>query len=167
MKILFYLILIAILSSSCISKNKINNQDWKSSVDTIGTTSIILSYKYPIKLHKDFIQNGICFGEPTSKDEEFPNNMQLCIWINDENLENIDTIINSERRALGIINQKKENIIIDEKNALRVRYFNNKNLIIKEIIILKNKGTLYQIIAREFDSDKLEYFLNNFKIKTP
>ncbi len=50
---------------------------------------MIISYKYPQTLKKDFIQNGLCFGKATPNDEEFLNDMRLCIWFNDERLENI------------------------------------------------------------------------------
>ena len=154
-----------ILFFSC-ENNKLNNQNlkWISDQDTIAT-KIIFSYKYPQIFHKDWIQNGICFGQPTQKNEEFSNTMNLCVWFNDEQLENIDTIINSEGRFPFITQTIKENTTIDNKNALRVKYINDKKVIIKQIVLLKYRETLYQITANNFDSTDFAYFLNNIKIK--
>lgn len=143
----------------------ISNDNWTLDRDTIAE-KILISYKYPNSLVKDFIQNGICFGHPASKEDEFPNDMKLCIWFNDEKLENVDTIINSEGRFPFIAKTQKVNIKVDDKDALSVQYLNDKKAIVKQLIILKDQGTIYQIIAKDIDSSDFEYFIDNLKIET-
>ncbi len=162
------LLLIAICILSCVRSNKPSEQSdktgWLSGIDTIVGSTMIISYKYPQTLKKDFIQNGLCFGKATPNDEEFLNDMRLCIWFNDERLENIDTIIASEGRLPNIKNTVRLDTTINERNAILVKYLDSAKKEVKQIVLLKEQGTLYQIIAQGLNPADFRYFLDNLKI---
>jgi hypothetical protein len=142
-----------------------NKQEWLISADTLRASNIAIEYIYPTKLQKDFIQNGLCFGNTNDLDEEFPNDMILCIWFNDEALENVEEIIASEGKSIPNSKTEKTRINVDGKSGLKVDYFSSKGKVIKQIVFLKHKGIIFQIIGNRFPEIDFEYFLKNLKIK--
>ena len=147
----------------------LNDVSWVTFCDTINV-SFKITFKYPDNLVAESIENGRCVGEPIKPqvvDGSVTNSMRWCIWMN-ETTESapIDSLISAQKYFFkGQINEKRENIIVNDEKAIRVTFnSNNQNDPYRQMIYLKKYSTIFEII-NNYGADKdFETFYNSLTI---
>jgi hypothetical protein len=144
---------------------------WATFRDTVNV-GFVMTFKYPDNLVAESIENGRCVGEPiktsdSTADSDVTNTMRWCIWMNDT-IESapIDSLISEQRYFFkGQIKEQRENIIINNKKAIRVTFkSNNQNDPYRQMIYFKKYSTLFEII-NNYGADKdFETFYNSLTI---
>lgn len=143
----------------------IPTEKWITGVDTVN--KMIISYSFPERFRKDIIQNGLCFGNPNTGNRRFPNDMKLCIWLNQESPDNVEDIIQSEGTGYPFnVNIKRDSMQLNDSPALKVQYLKEgTDSVVKNIIFFDLNSNVYQIIANEVPSGDFDRFMSQLKIE--
>ena len=144
------------------AQDKTEKSIWKSYSEKVNN-GYSIQFKYPTYFKFDRIENCMCLGRP-AKSEEYNNTMDWGIWIDEpRNYSELDEAY-LKKEFNNDYTIKKDTIMLSKHKALRTIVSQSHGEKYYELIVIKFKDCVFEIINKKAKSVDFKVFYDSIII---